>query len=128
MSRQTRRDQRLLDQQQRRAAANKRIGAQMAWWYYWEPKLLPTAGAVVVAATIWWVWANVDHDVIALVLGSAGVIALVAYGVWLARTGPTVRVMAAAHGRAINTAAWHCVGAAGVLLVAGAIVLARVSA
>ncbi len=128
MSRQTRRDRRLLDEQQQRAAANKRIGHELAWWIIFGAPAVRWAlmlGLPVAAG--WWVWTHVDHRHIALALGGLGIVLLVAYAGWIMRNGLHARMMAVARGREINRAMWHLIGGAGALLFAGAIALLRSS-
>jgi len=127
MTRHARRAQRQISEERRRAAADREIGRQLAWFYYWEPTVKRTVPAVLLAAACWWVWVHVSHATIALVLTSIGVLALVAYGVWLARNGAHARVMAVARGQQINRSVWHLVAAGGALLIAGGIALLRVS-
>jgi hypothetical protein len=126
MTRAARRDDRGTRRARRLAAADRRIGHDLAYWYMARPYVIAGAALVVVAVAVGWVWTSVDHSTIALVLGSVGVVLFGAYAWWLRATSSAhARIMSRATGTPIRGALWHPVGAAGVCLIAAAVLIQR---
>lgn len=115
-----RRDRRQRDRDQRRAAANRRIGHDMAYWYEGARIGGPVVTLLAVAGGVAWVWFNVDHRRISLVLFGLGVFCAVVYAAWFAMSGNThARMMRAARGQThMLSMWWHCIALAAVMLVA----------
>ena len=119
------RDRKQRDRDQRRAAANRRIGHELAWAYYWESELKFAVLVVALGAAGWFLWTRVDHHLIAGVAGGLGVLLFAAWLVWFARSRSLyVRSMRVANGGTATTA-WWLTGAAGLVLIAAAVVLWR---
>jgi hypothetical protein len=109
-----------------RAAANRRIGHDHAYLIVMGPFLIRAGLVVLLAALAVWVWFNVDHTRLAGAVGAAGVLVLLAYGAWVLRgTSVQARQMARATGTEGRRRHWHMAGAAGVLMVAAAVMLVR---
>lgn len=117
------RSRRELDRTQRRAAANRRIGHDMAYWYAVETPVKVVVWALVLGAGGWFLWTRVDHAKIAGVTGAVGLALLLGYLAWWASVSSSyARTMRLAQGKT-RPFAMHFIGAAGALLVAGAITM-----
>ncbi len=112
------------DREQQRAAANHRIGHDRAYWIlYGRPVMavLVPVGAVLAGGA--WLWNTADRGQVSSGVGLVGLMLLLAYGVWLIKTGSAqakIRARAMGVHRSIRM---HLVGGAGLLLVAAAIAL-----
>lgn len=116
---------RQIDREQRRAAANEKMGRELAWWilFGW-PTIKTAVPPLATIAVGWWLWTNVDHDILTAVAGGTGSVAVLAYGLsWLWATGPSARMRSRVMGQRRH-AAWHVTGAVGVVLLVGAYLLA----
>lgn len=117
------RDRRARDRELQRAAANRRIGHDHAYLIVAGPPIVKFVVApILVAAGLAWVWFNVDHHRISLVVGALGLACVFVYAAWFTLAGNLhARQMARANGQILTTPwMWHAVAAAGVALLVAA--------
>ncbi len=118
-------DRRKRDYEMMRAAALREFGRRNYGLILFGPVYAWGLLAVAVLVGGWWAWTYVDHERIAQWVGAAGVLCVLVWMAWYARTGATLhrRLMSAASG--INRRGGHLVGASGALLILAALMMWR---
>jgi hypothetical protein len=122
-----RRDRRYRDRETQRAAANRRIGHDHAYLIMFGPTVVKLIGLAGVGAALAWVWLNVDHHRISLVVAGLGILCALVYAIWFAWAGNAhARMMRRAQGELLTLSMWwHLVALAAVLLFAAAYLIDR---
>jgi hypothetical protein len=112
---------RMSTRERMRLAAAEKIGHDQAYWLLvWMPIMRVAVPTAAVGIGGYWVWENVDHARIVIVVAVLGIVCLLTYATaLLMQGGLKARMRRRVMGQRLH-AGWHLVGLAGAVLLIAA--------